>query len=62
METISYERCTYESVDDWSPSWVTFQKSKENKFLVIIRVKETENLEKKNYSMLLSFLFEYRCI
>ena len=28
---ISYERCAYESVDDGSPSWVTSQKSTDNK-------------------------------
>ena len=31
VEKNSYERGTYESVDDGSPSWVTFQKWTENK-------------------------------
>ena len=31
MEKNSYERRAYESVDDRSPSWVTSQKSTENK-------------------------------
>ena len=30
MKIISYERCVYESIDDMSPSWVTFQNSTEN--------------------------------
>ena len=35
METISYERIAYESVDDGSPSWDTSQISKEIKIRAV---------------------------
>ena len=35
MEKNSYERRAYESVDDGSPSWVTFQKWTENKIQAV---------------------------
>ena len=37
MEKKSYERRAYESVDDGSASWVTSQKSTENKILTAKR-------------------------
>ena len=37
MNNISYERRAYESEDDGSPSWVTSQKSTENKIQAVIK-------------------------